>query len=232
MTMSTVARISDALLSETDKVSAFVEALGDKEWDAATRCPPLSFRELFAHMLRGAERINSMIDVGPLDEQPESDAITYWRLVGAVPNAKEPAGPSVIASAQDHAEGRTLDDLLKSWRADWETALSRARGMRPEDPVLRNPFVTIRLSEYLRTRCVEVGVHHMDLRAALGRKPDPDPAALGVVGNVLTGLLGTDPRRMGMDVVRFALVGTGREALNDKEKKMLGPLARGFPLIV
>src|SRR5687767_11356264 len=101
--MSTVARTADALLAEIDRVAAFVESIGEKDWDAATRCPPLSFRELFAHMLRGAFRINGMIDDGPLDEQPKSDAITYWRIVGAVPNAKSPAGPSVVQSAQENS---------------------------------------------------------------------------------------------------------------------------------
>jgi uncharacterized protein (TIGR03083 family) len=230
--MSAVSRYADALLGEIDRVANFIESVDEKSWDAPTRCEPLTFREMLAHMLRGAFRINGMIDEGPLEQQPEADAITYWRIVGAVPNAAQPAGPSVVESAQSNASGRSTEDLIKAWRADWETALSRSRGLRPEDPVLRNPFVTIRLSEFLRTRCLEVVVHHMDLRHALKRKPDPDVSALAVVDDVLTGLLGTDPRRTGMDPVRFALLGTGREKLNDAEKKALGPLSRGFPLIV
>jgi uncharacterized protein (TIGR03083 family) len=232
MSASSVARLSESLLAEIDRVADFIESLPDDAWEAPTRCEPLTFRELLAHMLRGAFRVNQMIDGGVLDEQPHADAITYWRVVGAVPNASQPAGDSVVQSARQSASDRTPEDLIKAWRADWETALARARALRPEDPVLRNPYVTIRLSEFLRTRFVEVVVHHMDLRHAVKQAPDPDPAALAVVTEVLTGLLGTDPLRLGMDAVRFALAGTGRETLNDTERAMLGPLARAIPLIV
>lgn len=230
--MSTVGRIADALLGEVDRVAVFVESLADRDWEVPTRCPPLSFRELLVHMLRGSMRINTMLDEGPVQGQPEGDALTYWRIAGAVPNAASPIANDVVEHAQHDAEGRTREDLIKAWRNDWETALARVRSLRPEDPVMPSPFARLRMTEYLRTRMVEVVVHHADLRAALGMKPDPDPRALAIVDEVLAGMLGTDPVRMGMDPVRFALVGTGRENLDDAERKMLGPLARGIPLIV
>jgi len=99
-----------------------------------------------------------------------------------------------------------------------------------DDPVLPNVFGLIRLSEYLKTRCVEIVIHHMDLDDALARKPHPDPGALEIVGDVLRGLLGTDLRPVGVDDVRFALIGTGRAPLNDDERQLLGPLDAKFPL--
>jgi hypothetical protein len=106
-----------------------------------------------------------------------------------------------------------------------------ARELTEANPVVRSPFGTLRLREYVRTRCVEVAIHSMDLRAALGMAPDPTPEGLEAACDVLRGLLGTDLRRLGMDEVRFALAGTGRAELSAAEREMLGPLADSFPLL-
>jgi hypothetical protein len=78
---------------------------------------------------------------------------------------------------------------------------------------------------------VEVVVHHMDVDDALGIEPHPDAKALEIVGDVLRGLLGTDLRPVGMEDVRFVLVGTGRAPLEQPEREYLGPLVEKFPLL-
>jgi uncharacterized protein (TIGR03083 family) len=216
--------VVDALAREVGSVGQLLHALKPKQWEAPTRCPPLTVRELAAHMMRGAMRIDEMLDKGPVDAEPEKDAITYFQF--------DPGdeGPLIVKRAQEAAAGFP-PDLARAWDLEWTKALQRARTHLGDDPVLPNIFGLIRLSEYLKTRCVEVVVHHMDLDDALGRKLHPDPGALEVVGDVLRGLLGTDLRPLGVDDVRFALVGTGRAPLNDDERQMLGPLAAKFPLL-
>ncbi|MEX2393289.1 MAG: hypothetical protein WD826_02300, partial [Actinomycetota bacterium] len=66
---------------------------------------------------------------------------------------------------------------------------------------------------------------------ALGRDPDPTRWGLGATCDVLRGLLGADLRPLGVDDLRFALLGTGRATLTDGEREMLGPLADSFPLL-
>jgi hypothetical protein len=78
---------------------------------------------------------------------------------------------------------------------------------------------------------IEVGIHTMDLRDALGLEPDPSPEGLEGLCDVLRGILGADLRTMGVDDVHFALAGTGRAKLTDAEREMLGPLADSFPLL-
>lgn len=76
------------------------------------------------------------------------------------------------------------------------------------------------LAEFLVTRVVEVGVHGLDLAAALGREPWLTPAAAEVATALLTG--GRDvPAELGWD--RLTLVGrtTGRVPLTDRERAVL-----------
>jgi uncharacterized protein (TIGR03083 family) len=213
----------DALAREVGRVSKLLHSLKPADWERPTRCPPLTVRELASHMLRGAGRIQEMIDAGPVDTEPERDGVTYFQFDSA-------SEAPVIAKRAQEASEAFPSDLAKAWDTEWTKALQRAREHLEEDPVYQTVFGLMRLSEYLRTRCVEVGIHHMDLDDALGKDPHPDPGALEITGDVLRGLLGTDLRRLGMDDVRFALVGTGRAQLNDDEREVLGPLAEKFPL--
>jgi uncharacterized protein (TIGR03083 family) len=215
--------IVDALAREVGNVSRLLHSLKSDDWAKPTRCPPLTVRELAAHMLRGAVRIEEMIAAGPVDSEPERDGMTYFRFDSA-------SEAPVIAKRAQEASASFPDDLAKAWDIGWTKALQGARAILSDDPVLPTIFGLMRMSEYLRTRCVEVVIHHMDLDDALGKAPHPDPGALEAVGDVLRGLLGTDLRPVGVDDVRFALVGTGRGTLNDDERQLLGPLAANFPL--
>jgi hypothetical protein len=109
--------------------------------------------------------------------------------------------------------------------------LERAQGeLAGGDRLYRSIFGLIRLSEYVRTRVVEVTIHTMDLRDALGLAPDPSDEGLRVTCDVLRGLLGIDTLALGIDEVHFALAGTGRAALTDHDRDVLGPLADRLPL--
>ena len=213
--------VVDALAREVGSVGQLLHTLKPKQWEQPTRCPPMNVRELAAHTLRGAVRIEEMLDAGPVDAEPERDGITYFQSVTV--------SGEIVKRAQE-ASAAFPPDLARAWDLEWTKALQRARMYINEDPVLRNVYGLIRLTEYLKTRCVEAVIHHMDLDDALGRKPHPDREALEITGDILRGLLGTDLRPVGVDDVRFALVGTGRAPLNDDERQMLGPLAQRFPL--
>ena len=213
--------VVDALAREVGSVGQLLHTLKPKQWEQPTRCPPMNVRELAAHTLRGAVRIEEMLDAGPVDAEPERDGITYFQSVTV--------SGEIVKRAQE-ASAAFPQDLARAWDLEWTKGLQRARMYVNEDPVLRNVYGLIRLTEYLKTRCVEVVIHHMDLDDALGRKQHPDREALEITGDILRGLLGTDLRPVGVDDVRFALIGTGRAPLNDDERHMLGPLAQKFPL--
>jgi len=187
----------------------------------------MSVLHLVAHMARGAMRINDMLATEPLEIEPEVDGVTWWQT------DLEAIAPEILQRALDDAE-RIGDAaaMIRYWDTEWVRALQGARtAVAAGDPVLRGFLGAIRMSEFLRTRCVEVVVHHMDLDDAVGHTLHPDAEALEIVGDVLRGLLGTDLRATGVDDVRFVLIGTGRAELTDDERTYLGPLADKFPLL-
>jgi uncharacterized protein (TIGR03083 family) len=219
------AEIADALEDEAGRAGAFLGELGPSDWDLPTRCPPMTVLHLAVHTMRGALRIVEFLDAPPVEDEPQMDAVTYYRY--------DPAdvGPTVVARAQKEAESRTGAGFSAEWQAAWAAAIAAARRRADDNPVVASPFGTLRLREYLRTRCVEVTIHAMDLRNALGRDPDPTPWGLGATCDVLRGLLGADLRPLGVDDLRFALLGTGRATFTGAEREMLGPLADSFPLL-
>ena len=215
--------VIEALAREVGDVGQLLHMLKQKQFEQPTRCAPLTVRELASHMLRGGLRIQEMVAAGSIDDEPEKDAITYFQY------DSQEEGPMIARRAQE-ASASFPKDLAAAWDLEWTKALQRARMHLADDPVLPSVFGMIRLSEYIKTRIVEVVIHHLDLDDALGKKPHPDAKALEICGDVLRGLLGTDLRPAGIDDVRFALTGTGRAPLNDKEREILGPLAEKFPL--
>ncbi len=215
-----------ALGTETDRVAGFLDGLGRDDWQRPTRCPPLTVRELTVHAMRGAYRIVEFLAGPPVEDESQKDAVTYYRY--------DPAevGAGVVSRAKQESDGRAADaDIASEWRSAWKDALDAARSAEADDPVVASPLGTLRLREYLRTRCVEVTIHAMDVRDALGLEPDPSPAGLEATSDVLRGLLGADLRPLGMDDLRFALVGTGRGPLTAAERELLGPLSDSFPLL-
>ncbi len=214
----------EALEREVERTGHFLGGLDASDWELPTRCPPLSVRELASHAARGARRILEMVSAGTVPGEPEKDAVTYFQYDPAA------EGGQIVARAQAEGAGALGLQMPGSWKSAWAEALPAARARTEENPVLQSPFGTIRLREYLRTRCVEVTIHAMDLRDALGLEPDPTPEGIEAACDVLRGLLGTDLRPLGVDDVRFALTGSGRAELGDSEREMLGPLADRFPL--
>jgi uncharacterized protein (TIGR03083 family) len=216
----------DALGSEIARAHPTLAGMSPEDWLLPTRCPPMNVRELTVHALRGAYRITEFLAEPRRDEEPQKDAVTYFRYDPVA------VGAGVVSRAREESAARAVDaDLAEEWDVAWKGALAAAEDASEENPVIASPLGTLRLREYLRTRCVEVTVHMMDLRHAIGREPDPSPEGLEAACDVLRGLLGTDLRRLGMDDGRLAIVGTGRDELTAAERQMLGPLSDSFPLL-
>ena len=98
--------------------------------------------------------------------------------------------------------------------------------------MLGTRLTSIRLDEFLKTRILEIGVHGMDLAAALGRRPWLTPAAASVVLSILVGLLGDDPAAaLGWSDLTFIETATGRRPLTGAERAVLGDRADAFPLL-
>jgi uncharacterized protein (TIGR03083 family) len=198
----------------------------DEQFGLPTRCPPWDVRVLVGHMVRDLDRVLTYI-ADPAPEAAASDAVTYFRSYD--PQAE---GPRITAGSIEVADRyATPAELVDGFDSTLRRCLEEAG---QEDParVLGTRLTSIRLDEFLKTRILEIGVHGLDLAAALGRRPWLSPAAASVVLSILVELLGDDPAAaLGWSDLRFIESATGRRPLTGAERAVLGDRADAFPLL-
>lgn len=217
--------VLEALSDECRRAAEFFDGLDGGDWIQPTRCPPLTVFELAVHAYRGSRRIVETIDAGPRPDEAEKSAITYFQY------DTDAEGPVIVERAQEASRDFRPETFAGIWQTGWSEALAKAKPAMAIDQVYDTVFGRMHLSEYLKTRVVEVTIHAMDLRHALNLSPDPTQSGLTVCCDVLRGLLGADVRPLGIDDVRFAETATGRATLDDAERDILGPLVALFPVL-
>ena len=215
-----------ALREECAQVSEALSQIEDAEFDGPTRCSEWSVKEMLAHLYRGIDNIAVYIAV-PEPEEVTHDSVTYWGYDVAEESPAVADRAKELAAA--HASGASL---VKAWNARWPEVLNEAARADPARRVATwGPVLT--LDEYLRTRVVEVVVHHMDLEDAFGRTCWGTDEAVGIVDEILVDLLGKEPpHELDWDVIEFIERATGRKDLSEHERTLLGVRAANrFPLI-
>jgi uncharacterized protein (TIGR03083 family) len=203
-----------------------VRALPDEAFAAPTRCPPWDVRVLVGHMVRDLDRVLTYLaDAAP--EVAINDAVTYFRSYD--PRAE---GPRITASSVEVADRyATPAELVDGFDSTLRRCLEEAGREHPAR-VLGTRLTSIRLDEFVKTRILEMGVHGMDLAAALDRRPWLTPAAASVVLSILVALLGDDPSpALGWSDLTFIETATGRRPLTEAERAVLGERAGAFPLL-
>ncbi|MBW3621225.1 MAG: maleylpyruvate isomerase N-terminal domain-containing protein [Actinobacteria bacterium] len=203
-----------ALRMEGDALAGVVAAMTADDLDRPTRLGDWTVQQLVAHLVRGIDRIPAYLAA---DEPPEAetDWLDYWSRAAET----DPAGVSQRAREFAQAiNGRRVRDV---WRDTLEVAVGEAHAA-PADRLVGTPFGGIRLDHYLPTRVLEVTVHGLDLRAALGLEEVATPLALGITTEVLDELLeGPRPDDVGGDPVAWILAATGRRPSDDPRLPVL-----------
>lgn len=196
----------DALRSECQRIEATLRGIAAEDWSR----PGLGewdLHTLATHLTRTVGRVIGYLDLEPPEGPAELTRVTMYRYdVGKV-------APDVAQRARNEAADLPPEQLPEEFGRVWRAAVDKAAGF-PADHLVRSPFGSIELADYLATRTTEAVVHHMDVRRALDLPPDPSPDAADVVVEILEGLLGGPrPRNLGRD--RFILVATGRIGHDD-----------------
>ncbi|WP_433125579.1 maleylpyruvate isomerase N-terminal domain-containing protein [Micromonospora sp. CA-240977] len=209
-----------AFSAECAQLTEVLAELVDADLDRPTNCPPWTVRELVAHVRTGVGRLADML-AAPAPPRAEVDAAGYFGTAKFTPqvDADRIAGGRRDASRVDRATLAT--ELDRAWRAT-DAAVAAA----PPDRVVRTRHGdAMNVTEFLRTRVVEVGVHGLDLAAALGRPPWLTPPAAGVIADLLTGGRPT-PAGLRWDQLTLIRKTTGRAALTAPEQSAVA--AAGF----
>lgn len=215
-----------ALRQECEAVSAVVLSLAEEDFSRPTRCTAWNVKELLAHMYRDVDRINvALSEPGP--SEPNADSVSYWRSYDPIAD-----GPDIADRARElaaaHPTGR---DLAAAWDQMWPRAIEAAgRADRSRVVVTWGPALT--LDEFLRTRVLEATIHGADLTDALDRSSWATAEGVGITNEILRRLVGADlPRELGWNDLTLMEKGSGRSELTEGERRILGELARLFPLM-
>lgn len=158
---------------------AAVGQLDDDVFDQPTRLGTWRVAQLVAHLAGNARNVVLAAE-GPRHPTPVTTAWKYFD--------DAPANAALIASLADESAAGLAPAAL---RALLDEAMADARAVLAETDGSEVVFVRgpIRFSDYLVSRCLEAVVHGLDLRAATGLPPEPDPAALRTVVRLLAGIL-------------------------------------------
>lgn len=183
-----------------------------------TRCAGWTLRDLVFHLLGDARRALVALHT-PATGPADVDAVTYWRdWQPQTPGADSGRrGTRLMASVWS-----SVHPITRTYAETARAVLVAGRQRSGEDLVATQGHV-ITVDDLLSTLAVEATVHQLDMR--LG---DPSEPGLAETRRVLDGLLGR-PAPID-DATRYALVGTGRERLNDNERELLGVRAGRLPL--
>ena len=175
-----------------------------------SRCPPWSVGELLYHVRIGVGRLLGMLAGPEPAAGPLISAAGYFR-------PGERFSPAVnddrIAAAQRGAAAlgtgaAVARDFDRAWRESWakvqQAGQARVVRTRHGDRML--------LTEFVRTRVLELAVHGLDLAAGLGRRPWMTDAAARVVAELFlpAGAMARLLDESGWDQVTLIAKATGR----------------------
>jgi hypothetical protein len=234
--------VLDAFAGEARTLAAAVADEPTAAFSAASRCPPWTVGELFWHVINGAGRVRGMLaqpeppapePPGPEPPGPEPSepgppgfglvtAAGYYqadRRFSAATNADR------IATARRGAAGRDADGLRAAFDRAWRATLGDCGAVPPGRRVLTRHGDVMLLTEFMRTRVLELAVHGLDLAAGLGRDPWLTDAAAGLVEElILPGPAGPGEalrQRLGWDRAVLLAKATGRSPVTGAEQRAI-----------
>ena len=218
----------EAFGAEAGQLSGVLAGLDEAAFARPTGCDPWTVAELAYHVRMAIGRLPGMLA------------------------APEPAGPDLVSAAGYYRPDQrfstaTNDDRIQAAQrgaAALPSAAARARdfraALRQAEAALRDapPGRVVRtrhgdpmlLTEFLRTRVLELAVHGLDLAAALGREPWMTGQAARVTGDLLLppAAAGRLRAETGWDQVGLIARLTGRHPVTPAETSLIEATGTGW----
>ncbi|WP_033667341.1 maleylpyruvate isomerase N-terminal domain-containing protein [Salinispora fenicalii] len=201
-----------AFRDECVRLAAELRDLTQADLDRPTTCPPWAVRDLIAHVHTGVGRLAEML-AAPAPPHAQVDAAGYFGAAKFTPPVDADRIEGGRRAGQHLAATTLAGDLDQAQQATLDAVAAQPPGRL----VRTRHGDAMTMVEFLRTRVVEVGVHGLDLAAALGRRPWLTPGAAAVVADLLTG--GDPvPADLGWDRLTLIRKATGRSPLTPAEQ--------------
>jgi hypothetical protein len=170
-----------------DAVNSFLETaalIGADQWgDVGT--DRWTVLELFAHTARGMNVIGDYLDVelDPSTTATVDGASTYFRIALSIEGVHEGVAQRAVTAVEQYR-----DDPLSAAHEVADRIGERVAST-PDDRVMKVFFETIRFSDYLVTRVVELVLHTFDLQLACGLELTAPATSLEFVDDILISLV-------------------------------------------
>jgi uncharacterized protein (TIGR03083 family) len=160
--------IHDAFSAEARQLSGVVAGLDDAAFARPTGCDPWTVAELVYHVRMAIGRLPGML-AAPEPAGRPVPAAGYYRPDQRFSTA---TNADRIQSAQRGAAALAgAADRARDVGAAWQQAEAALRDASPGRVVATRHGDRMLLTEFLRTRVLELAVHGLDLAAALDREP-------------------------------------------------------------
>ncbi|MFD2765884.1 maleylpyruvate isomerase N-terminal domain-containing protein [Micromonospora eburnea] len=207
-----------AFRDECERLEEVLHGLDEADLDRPTPCPPWAVRDLLAHVRTGAGRLVDML-AAPAPQRAEVDAAGYF---GAAKFTPEVDRARIDVAQQEAREMPGVREVADGFARAWRSADAAVAAQPPGRLVRTRHGDAMTLTEFLRTRVVEVGVHGLDLADALHRQPWLTPTATDVIADLLSDARsGPVPDGLGWDRLTLMRKATGRAALTDRERALI-----------
>jgi uncharacterized protein (TIGR03083 family) len=215
-----------AFQAEAERLSSAVSAQTAAAFARPSPCPPWTAGELLCHVTGAVGRLSHMLT--------EPEPVPAGRLVSALgyyrPDHRFSPDTNAdrIATAQRGASRLAAGDLAEDFTRARDEAWALVRAAPPGRLVRTRHGDLMMLTEFLRTRVVELAAHGLDLATALNRDPWLTAEAAAVIEDLVlpSGAAPVIRERLGWDrATLIAALTRRRRPLTPAEAGLLA--ARG-----
>jgi uncharacterized protein (TIGR03083 family) len=213
--------VISALAAEAAALQDVVSGLTETDLSLASPCPPWTIGELLGHVLIGADRISQAMGQPADASGPSITTVQYYRpdkRFSAATNADRIETARTLA-ARLGDPGAIAAELARRHRESIELLTTA-----PADAAIRTRHGDrMLLTDFARTRVVELAVHGLDLAYGLDRRQWMSGAAADLLIGLLLPDGGADEfcARLSCDRVGLIALLTGRKTPSATEGQVL-----------
>ncbi len=214
-------QVIGAFASESERLVEVLRGLGPADWARPTACQPWTVVQLMGHVLVATGRI-----LGVLDEDSPVEAMVtaagYYR-----PDVRFSTEANAARVALGQERAAAVGDpaaLVAEFDTAWRDVDRLCRRESPDRVIVTRHGDAMLLTDFLITRIVELGLHGLDLAAALERRPWITRPAIRVLTPLLLSSAGSGAgveavAVFGWDDVTLLRKVTGRDPLTADEAR-------------
>lgn len=212
----------DALRAEAAGLAAAVASEPAAAFARPSPCPPWTVGDLLYHVRTGVARLSHML----AEPEPAADAGGLVSAAGyfSPDHRFSPAtNADRVTSAKRGAARLPAEAMAADFEAAWQESWAAVQAAPPGRVVRTRHGDLMLLTEFLRTRVLELAVHGLDLATGLARDPWLAPEAADVVAGLVLpdGSAVGLAQRLDWDQATMITKLTGRRPLTQAESAVI-----------